>query len=106
MRTVAVALGAFLMQVCVRVPGAVVPAHLNELSPAARGTFPAPATAGQSDRGGQSAVAIFHRGVGGRKLQHRLAIIATCAALLIATLMWLGPEAQNVDMGRSAPVSE
>jgi len=25
---------------------------------------------------------------------------------LIATLMWLGPEAQNVDMGRSAPVSE
>jgi len=25
---------------------------------------------------------------------------------LIATLMWLGPEAHNVDMGRVAPVSE
>ena len=28
------------------------------------------------------------------------------AALLIATLMWLGPEAHNVDMGRSAPIPE
>jgi hypothetical protein len=35
-----------------------------------------------------------------------LAIIATCAALLIATLMWLGSEAHNVDMGRAAPIPE
>jgi SHS family lactate transporter-like MFS transporter len=31
-----------------------------------------------------------------------LALVATCAALLIATLAWLGPEAKNVDMGAHA----
>jgi SHS family lactate transporter-like MFS transporter len=35
-----------------------------------------------------------------------LAIIAAGAALLIAALAWLGPEAHNVEMGRAAPVSE
>jgi hypothetical protein len=32
--------------------------------------------------------------------------VACCAALLIATLTWLGPEAHNVEMGRTAPASE
>ena len=52
---VALAVGAFLMQVCVQGAWGVVPAHLNELAPAAaRGTFAGTGlSAGQSDRGGQ-----------------------------------------------------
>jgi SHS family lactate transporter-like MFS transporter len=105
---VALALGAFLMQVCVQGAWGVVPAHLNELSPAgARGTFP-----GTCYQLGNLIAAInlplqssIAESAGGN-YSIALAIIATCAALLIATLMWLGPEAQNVDMGRAAPVSE
>jgi MFS transporter, SHS family, lactate transporter len=105
---VALALGAFLMQVCVQGAWGVVPAHLNELSPAnARGTFP-----GTCYQLGNLIAAVnlplqssIAESAGGN-YSIALAIIATCAALLIATLMWLGPEAQNVDMGRSAPVSE
>jgi SHS family lactate transporter-like MFS transporter len=105
---VALALGAFLMQVCVQGAWGVVPAHLNELAPAAaRGTF-----AGTCYQLGnliaavnnplQSAIA-EHTG-GNYSLA--LAIVATCAALLIATIAWLGPEAHNVEMGRAVPVSE
>ena len=105
---VTLALGAFLMQVCVQGAWGVVPAHLNELSPAnARGTFP-----GTCYQLGNLIAAInlplqssIAESAGGN-YSIALAIIATCAALLIATLMWLGPEAHNVDMGRAAPVSE
>jgi SHS family lactate transporter-like MFS transporter len=105
---VALALGAFLMQVCVQGAWGVVPAHLNELAPAAaRGTF-----AGTVYQLGnlfaavnnplQSSIA-EHTG-GNYSLA--LALVATGAALLIATLTWLGPEAHNVDMGRAAPIPE
>ncbi|HET7084862.1 MAG TPA: MFS transporter [Rhizomicrobium sp.] len=105
---VALALGAFLMQVCVQGAWGVVPAHLNELAPAAaRGTF-----AGTCYQLGnliaavnnplQSAIA---EQTGGN-YSLALAVVATGAALLIATLAWLGPEAHNVEMGRTAPVSE
>jgi MFS transporter, SHS family, lactate transporter len=105
---VALALGAFLMQVCVQGAWGVVPAHLNELSPAgARGTFP-----GTCYQLGNLIAAVnlplqssIAESAGGN-YSIALAIIATCAALLIATLMWLGPEAHNVDMGRTAPVPE
>jgi SHS family lactate transporter-like MFS transporter len=105
---VTLALGAFLMQVCVQGAWGVVPAHLNELSPAgARGTFP-----GTCYQLGNLIAAVnlplqssIAESMGGN-YSIALAIIATCAALLIATLMWLGPEAHNVDMGRAAPVSE
>lgn len=106
---VALALGAFLMQICVQGAWGVVPAHLNELAPAAaRGTF-----AGTCYQLGnliaavnnplQSAIA---ENTGGN-YSLALAIVATCAALLIATLSWLGPEAHNVEMGRrTVPASE
>jgi len=106
---VALALGAFLMQVCVQGAWGVVPAHLNELAPAAaRGTF-----AGTVYQLGnliaavnnplQSAIA-EHTG-GNYSLA--LAVVTTCAALLIATLTFFGPEAHNVEMGRrTVPVSE
>ncbi len=104
---VALALGAFLMQVCVQGAWGVVPAHLNELSPAgARGTFP-----GTCYQLGNLIAAVnlplqssIAESMGGN-YSIALAIIAVCAALLIATLMWLGPEAHNVDMGRVAPAS-
>jgi len=35
-----------------------------------------------------------------------LAVVAGFAALLIAIMMYFGPEAQNADMGREASVSE
>jgi MFS transporter, SHS family, lactate transporter len=105
---VTLALGAFLMQVCVQGAWGVVPAHLNELSPPeARGTFP-----GTCYQLGnliaavnlplQSAIAEQQGG----NYSIALAIIAAGAALLIAALAWLGPEAHNVEMGRAAPVSE
>jgi SHS family lactate transporter-like MFS transporter len=106
---VTLALGAFLMQVCVQGAWGVVPVHLNELSPAsARGTF-----AGTVYQLGNLIAAInlplqshIADTAGG---DYRIAMIgvACCAALLIATLAWLGPEAHNVEMGRRAvPVSE
>ena len=105
---VALALGAFLMQVCVQGAWGVVPAHLNELSPAAaRGTFP-----GTCYQLGNLIAAVnlplqssIAESQGGN-YSIALAIIATCAALLIAAMMYFGPEAHNVDMGRAAPVSE
>jgi uncharacterized membrane-anchored protein len=35
-----------------------------------------------------------------------LAVVAGFAALLIATMMFLGPEAKDAEMGRTAPASE
>ncbi len=105
---VTLAAGAFLMQVCVQGAWGVIPVHLNELSPAsARGTF-----AGTVYQLGNLIAAVnlplqshIADTAGG---DYRIAMIAVacCAALLIATLTWLGPEAHNVEMGRSAPTSE
>ena len=98
-------LGAFLMQVCVQGAWGVVPVHLNELSPPdVRGTFAgtvyqlgnliASVNAVYPDRVGRAAA--------GSNYSLALAVVACFAALLIAVMMWLGPEAQNADMGRAA----
>jgi SHS family lactate transporter-like MFS transporter len=91
---VALALGAFLMQVCVQGAWGVVPAHLNELSPAAaRGTFP-----GTCYQLGNLIAAVnlplqssIAESQGGN-YSIALAIVATCAALLIAAMMYFGPD--------------
>jgi MFS transporter, SHS family, lactate transporter len=95
------AIGAFLMQVCVQGAWGVVPAHLNELAPAAaRGTF-----AGTVYQLGNLIAAVnapLQTGIAehfNKDYSLALAVVATCAALLIAVLAWLGPEAKNVDMG-------
>ena len=77
---VTLALGAFLMQVCVQGAWGVVPAHLNELSPAdARGTFAGTClSAGQSDRRRSTAAADAHRRHERRQL--RIAMAAWPAA--------------------------
>ena len=105
---VALALGAFLMQVCVQGAWGVVPAHLNELSPAdARGTFP-----GTCYQLGNLIAAVnlplqsTIAAANGGNYSIALAAVAIFAALLIAALMWLGPEARNVELGRAIPASE
>jgi SHS family lactate transporter-like MFS transporter len=106
---VTLAVGAFLMQVCVQGAWGVIPVHLNELAPAsARGTF-----AGTVYQLGNLIAAInlplqshIADTAGG---DYRIAMIAVacCAALLIATLTFFGPEAHNVEMGRrTVPASE
>jgi SHS family lactate transporter-like MFS transporter len=110
---VMLALGAFLMQICVQGAWGVVPVHLNELSPAGvRSTFAG--TVYQLGNLIASVNAVFQAELAesGRQLlglQHyslALAVVACFAALLIATMMFLGPEAKDADMGRAAPASE
>jgi SHS family lactate transporter-like MFS transporter len=97
---VMLALGAFLMQVCVQGAWGVVPAYLNELSPAgARGTFPG--TVYQLGNLIASTNAVLQARVAenlGGNYAVALASVAVCAALVIATAMKLGPEAKNVEM--------
>jgi SHS family lactate transporter-like MFS transporter len=94
-------LGAFLMQIAVQGAWGVIPVHLNELSPdEVRGTFPgfayqlgnllasanAVLQAGfAADRGGDYALA--------------LAVVAASAAVAIALLTAVGPEAHGVEFG-------
>ncbi len=110
---VMLALGAFLMQICVQGAWGVVPVHLNELSPAGvRSTFAG--TVYQLGNLIASVNAVFQAELAesGRQLlglQHyslALAVVACFAALLIATMMFPGPEAKDADMGRAAPASE
>ncbi|HEY0265170.1 MAG TPA: MFS transporter [Rhizomicrobium sp.] len=97
------AAGAFLMQICVQGAWGVVPVHLNELSPAnVRGTF-----AGTVYQLGNLIASVnavyqaeFAESQGGN-YSLALAAVACFAALLIATMMYFGPEAQNAEMGRA-----
>jgi SHS family lactate transporter-like MFS transporter len=106
---VTLALGAFLMQVCVQGAWGVIPVHLNELSPAAaRGTF-----AGTVYQLGNLIAAInlplqsHIADTAGGDYRVAMVAVACCAALLIATLTFFGPEAHNVEMGkRTVPASE
>ncbi len=95
---VLLALGAFLMQFAVQGAWGIVPAHLNELSPAGlRGTFP-----GFSYQIGNllaSANAVIQAGIAeasGGNYAFALAIVTTIAALTLAILAHLGIEAHGV----------
>jgi SHS family lactate transporter-like MFS transporter len=102
------ALGAFLVQVCVQGAWGVVPAYLNELSPpGARGTF-----AGTCYQLGNLIAAVnlplqsfIATGLTNGDYSIALAVVAGCAAILICIMMKFGPEAHNVAMGRE-PVGE
>jgi SHS family lactate transporter-like MFS transporter len=100
---VMLALGAFLIQVCVGGAWGVVPAHLNELSPAsARGTFPG--TVYQLGNLIASVNAVLQAGIAermGGNYSIALASVAVCAALAIVTLLKFGPEAHGVEMGHA-----
>ena len=107
------AVGAFAMQVCVQGAWGVVPVHLNELSPpSVRGTFAG--TVYQLGNLIASINAVYQAelaesGTVFLGLSHyalALAVVACFASLLIAIMMFIGPEAKDADMGRIAPVSE
>jgi SHS family lactate transporter-like MFS transporter len=105
---ITLAAGAFLMQICVQGAWGVVPVHLNELSPPkVRGTFAG--TVYQLGNLIASVNAVFQAKFAesqGGNYSIALAVVAGFAALLIATMMFIGPEAHNVEMGRAAPASE
>ncbi len=98
------AIGAFLMQVCVQGAWGVVPVHLNELSPpGVRGTFAG--TVYQLGNLIASVNAVFQAEFAqsrGGNYSIALAVVACFAALLIAVMMYLGPEAKDAEMGRQA----
>jgi len=102
------AAGAFLMQVCVQGAWGVVPVHLNELSPASvRGTFAG--TVYQIGNLIASVNAVFQAQFAqsqGGNYSIALAVVAAFAAILIAVMMYFGPEAQNADMGAPTPAEE
>jgi SHS family lactate transporter-like MFS transporter len=95
-------LGAFLMQFFVQGAWGVVPAHLNELSPAdARGTFGG--TVYQLGNFIASINAVLQTTVAAHSGGHygvALAAVAVCAGLVIAVMTYFGPEARHIVMAK------
>ena len=95
---VVLAIGAFLMQVAVQGAWGVIPVHLNELSPnEVRGTFPG--FAYQLGNFMTSATATLQAGMAERRggnYGEALAIVGAVAAIVIAFLTAVGPEARGV----------
>jgi SHS family lactate transporter-like MFS transporter len=96
-----IAVGAFLMQLCVQGAWGVVPVHLNELSPdSIRGTFP-----GLTYQLGNllaSANVALQAGFAerhGGDYAWALAVVGVAAALSIAILVLPGREAHSVEFG-------
>jgi SHS family lactate transporter-like MFS transporter len=94
------ALGAFLMQLCVQGAWGVVPAHLTELSPPnARATFPG--TVYQLGNLLAASNAVLQTSIAARDHENygfALASVAIGAALTIALLIGFGGEARDVAM--------
>jgi SHS family lactate transporter-like MFS transporter len=95
-------LGAFLMQICVQGAWGVIPAHLNELSPASiRATFPG--VVYQLGNLLASYNATLQASIGERTEPHNyswaLAGVAGTVAVIIAILVGFGVEAHDVKMG-------
>ena len=91
------AIGAFLMQLCVQGAWGVIPAHLNELSPPdARATFPG--TIYQLGNLIASSNAILQTTIAaneGENYSLPLAVVAVAAAIAIAILTAVGREARE-----------
>ena len=98
---VLLALGAFLIQVCVQGAWGVIPVHLNELSPdEVRATFPA--FTYQLGNLLASANATLQAGFAedrGNNYGMALAVVATLAAVTVAILTYLGREKHSVEFG-------
>jgi SHS family lactate transporter-like MFS transporter len=98
------ALGAFLIQVMVQGAWGVVPTHLNELSPGAvRATLPGFAyqmgnllAAGTATA--QTWIAARHGGDFAFAMSTWIAVVA----LVLALLVWLGPEARGLEFGKDS----
>ncbi|HXM00106.1 MAG TPA: MFS transporter [Rhizomicrobium sp.] len=94
------AASAFVMQFMVQGCWGVIPAHLNELSPAdVRGTFPGTVyQLGNFLASINATIQGVLAAIFGGLFAYGLAIIAVLAALAIALLAMTGPEARDVDM--------
>ena len=98
-------LGAFLIQIAVQGAWGVVPAHLNELSPAgARGAFPGFAYQlgnlfAAANAFIQARVAESHHDNYGLAL----AVVCGIVAVLVAVFVGFGPEAKGVSFAGDAP---
>jgi MFS transporter, SHS family, lactate transporter len=99
-------LGAFLMQVAVQGAWGVVPVHLNELSPdEVRGTFPGFAyQLGNLLASGNAALQAGFAASHGGNYAYALAVVAACAAVVIAALTYFGPERHGVMFGTAGTV--
>ena len=95
------ALGGFLIQVCVQGAWGVVPAYLNEISPPAiRATFPgAVYQLGNLLAAGNANLQLWLAGLIGGGIGWAMAIVVGAAALLITLLVAFGREARDVRMG-------
>jgi SHS family lactate transporter-like MFS transporter len=102
---VMLAVGAFFMQFLVQGAWGIIPAHLNELSPAtARGTFPG--VVYQLGNLLASVNATLQAGLAahfGGDYALALAAVAGTVAVIIAILTALGSEARGVAFARAAP---
>ncbi|TBR39957.1 MULTISPECIES: MFS transporter [Dyella] len=102
------AVGAFLIQVMVQGAWGVVPTHLNELSPdAVRGTLPGVAyqlgnLLAAYTANAQNLIAGWHGG----DLAFAMSAWIAAIALILALLVWLGPEAHGVGFGRHRAARE
>ena len=98
---VGLAIGAFLMQICVQGAWGVVPAHLNELAPAnARATFPGVIYQLGNLIASSNAILQTHVAASqGENFSFALAIVAAAAAVAISVLAFAGPEARNTSLG-------
>lgn len=93
-------IGAFLIQVMVQGAWGVVPSHLNELSPdAVRGTLPGFAyQMGNLLAAGTATAQSWFAGQGAG-LPWVMSLWIAAVAMLLALLVWLGPEARGVKFG-------
>ena len=100
------ALGGFLIQVCVQGAWGVVPAYLNEISPPAiRATFPgAVYQLGNLLAAGNANLQVWLAGeLGG--IDWAMAVVVGIAAIVITLLVTFGREARDVRMGRERLVT-
>ena len=99
---VLLALGGFMMQFMVQGAWGIIPAHLNELSPAgARGTFPGFVyqfgnflSAGAAQLEAQFA-ARYPLATGGADYAHAMSIVAVCVFLAVIVFTLMGREARE-----------
>jgi SHS family lactate transporter-like MFS transporter len=96
--TLLLGLGAFLIQIAVQGAWGVVPVHLNELSPPeARGAFPG--FAYQLGNLLAAANATLQAGIAeahGNNYGFALALVCAVVAVVLALVVWFGPEAKGV----------
>ncbi len=102
------ALGGFLIQFCVQGAWGVVPAYLNEISPAAiRGTFPGVVyQLGNLLASPNANLQVWLADIPGSDIRWALAGVVAIVSVLLAVLAALGSETRAVRMGRDRPGAE